>query len=133
MQKGMGHNSVVPRKPGVLSLRWLGTRTGSQFIGEEEQSSYSNYFTGSDQTRWLTRVPHFASVKQANVLPGIDLRFYGTARGELEYDLSLGPEVDASQAGFEVIGADSVRVDKDGSLLLQVNGVENSATSSTSL
>jgi uncharacterized repeat protein (TIGR01451 family) len=124
MQKGMGHNSVVPRKPGVLRLKWLGAKTASRFIGEQEQTSYSNYFTGSDQTRWQTRVPHFASVKQANVLPGIDLRFYGTARGELEYDLFLGPEVDTSQAGFEVIGADSVRVDKDGSLLLKVNGVE---------
>ena len=123
MQHGLGH-TALPRKPGVLRLRWLGAQTASRFIGEQEQTSYSNYFTGSDQTRWQTRVPHFASVKQANVLPGIDLRFYGTSKGELEYDLLLGPEVDASQASFEVIGADSVRVDKDGGLLLKVNGVE---------
>ena len=124
MQKGMGHGSAVPRKPSVLRLRWLGAKAASRFIGEQEQTSYSNYFTGSDQTRWQTRVPHFASVKQANVLSGVDLRFYGTSKRELEYDLLLGPEVDPSQAGFEVIGADSVRVDKDGSLLLKVNGVE---------
>ena len=124
MQKGLRHGSAVPRKPGVLRLRWLGASTGGRFIGEQEQTSYSNYFTGSDQTNWQTRVPHFASVKQANVLPGLDLRFYGTANGELEYDLSFGSQVDASQAGFEVIGADNVRVAKDGSLLLKINGVE---------
>src|ERR1700761_7944351 len=36
MQKGMGHSSAVPRKPGVLRLRWLGTKTASRFIGEQE-------------------------------------------------------------------------------------------------
>src|ERR1700755_1879361 len=44
MQKGLRQSSAVPRTAGALRLRWLGAKTVSRFIGEQEQTSYSNYF-----------------------------------------------------------------------------------------
>jgi hypothetical protein len=124
VQRRPSVNAAEPSRPAVLRLQWLGAQPRSQFRGEERQTSYSNYFQGTDPSRWRVHVPHFASVAQANVRPGMDIRFYSTSKQQLEYDLSVAPELDASQVGFEIIGADAVRVDSNGDLVVQVGGAE---------
>ncbi len=124
LQPGQPVNAAEPRRPAVLRLRWLGAQSRSQFRGEDRQASYSNYFQGTDPSRWRVHVPHFASVVQANVRPGMDVRFYSTSKQQLEYDLSVAPELDTSQVGFEIIGADAVGVDSNGDLVAQVGGAE---------
>jgi uncharacterized repeat protein (TIGR01451 family) len=124
VQRRPSVNAAEPSRPAVLRLQWLGAQPRSQFRGEERQASYSNYFQGTDPSRWRVHVPHFASVAQANVRPGMDIRFYSTSKQQLEYDLSVAPELDASQVGFEIIGADAVRVDSNGDLVVQVGGAE---------
>src|SRR5664279_5372741 len=119
--KQTGNSSVLPAAA-VLRLRWLGSQPGSRFAGEVPQISYSNYFRGPDPARWQTRVPHFAAVSQTGVLPGLDIRFYGSGPQQLEYDLYLGPEFDSSRAGFEVEGADAIRIDPKGDLVFQIGG-----------
>ena len=55
----------------------------------------SSYFRGNDPSKWITGVPHFARVRYRDVYPGIDLIYYGSPEGKLEYDFELSPSADA--------------------------------------
>jgi hypothetical protein len=54
-----------------------------------------------------------------DVYPGIDLVYYGKQR-ELEYDLVVAAGANPKLIRFSVAGADRIRVDKSGNLLLTV-------------
>jgi Beta-propeller repeat len=83
--------------------------------GEQELVTKSNFFLGSDPTRWRTNVPNYARVRATRWLSGVDVIWYGGATG-LEYDLEVSAGVDARAIAFEIAGADSVAVTEDGSL-----------------
>ena len=111
-------------QPSLLRLRWLGARPGSRFLGEARQGSKSNYFQGADQTSWHTNIPNFAGVLQESVRPGMDIRFHANAQQQLEYDLRLAPELNASDVGVEVIGSTALRIDEHGQLVMKIGGTE---------
>ncbi|MFZ3216832.1 MAG: choice-of-anchor D domain-containing protein [Candidatus Acidiferrales bacterium] len=83
----------------------------------------SNYFLGNDPARWRTHVKHYAAAEAENVLPGVDMEAYGNAEG-VEYDLRIAPEVDARGLRLEVGGADAMRLDASGDVILTVGGRE---------
>ncbi len=120
MRKPEIASAAAPNTPTTVHIRWLGVEPGSTFIGEAPLKSYSNYFRGSDSAQWQTRVPHYSAVKEANVRPGLDVRYYANAHQQLEYDLALSSYLQVSQVGFEVQGADRVRIGRDGGLVLKL-------------
>src|SRR5205085_3286173 len=52
-----------------------------------------------------------------NVYPGIDLTYYGNHR-QLEYDFTVAPGVDPGAIRLAFAGADRIRVDASGDLVL---------------
>ena len=58
----------------------------------------------------------FARVRYDDVYPGIDLAWYGTQRGSLEYDFIVAPGADPSAIGLELEGAQSVKLTDSGAL-----------------
>src|SRR5581483_7655804 len=93
-------------------------------VGEGELPSRSNYFFGSDSSRWRTDVPNFARVTYPDVFPGVALSYYGTSQRQLEYDFIAAPGADLSAIQLEFAGAESVRVDGQGNLVLRTAGGE---------
>ena len=77
----------------------------------------SNYLIGPDARSWVTDVPRFAKVAYRGVYPGVDLVVYGK-QGELEYDLVVAPGADPSRIRLSFAGADRVRLDEAGHLVL---------------
>jgi hypothetical protein len=78
----------------VLRLRLVGANAGAKVEGAEELPGKSNYFIGNDPKKWRTNVPNYAQVKYHNVYPGVDLVYYGTQGGQLEYDFVVAPDAD---------------------------------------
>ncbi|HKP12461.1 MAG TPA: SBBP repeat-containing protein, partial [Blastocatellia bacterium] len=78
----------------------------------------SNYFIGSDPKKWRTGVPTYGRVRYKNVYPGIDLIFYGD-RDRLEYDFIVAPGADPLTIDLKFYGAQSLRLDEGGELVLQ--------------
>src|SRR5262249_27624901 len=78
----------------LLTLRFEGAAAAPQIVASGELPSRSNYFEGADPSKWITDVPHYAQVAYQGLLPGIDVRFYGTPARQLEYDLVAAPGVD---------------------------------------
>ena len=111
--------------PSVIRMRLMGAQHNPQprVEGIEPLPGNSNYFLGNDPAKWRTQVPHYAKVRYHEVYPGIDLVYYGNPR-QLEYDFIVTPGADPSVIQLAFEGAEHVRVDAQGNLVLSVAGGE---------
>ena len=89
----------------------------AQVMGMEELAGTSNYFVGNNPAKWRTNVPTYAKVRYESIYSGIDLVYYGTG-GQLEYDFILAPGADPRRIAFDIKGADRIRRDALGDLIL---------------
>src|SRR5688572_18200118 len=110
---------------GDLTLRQhlVGADAPRSITGVQPLASRSHYFKGRDRRQWITDVPTFARVRYEAVYPGIDLVYYGTAK-DLEYDFVVAPGADPRAIRVQFTGADRIRVDGNGDLVLRVRGRE---------
>ena len=100
----------------VVSMRLLGGDGQTRVSGTAQLSSASNYFIGSDPSRWRTGLPHYGKVRYEEVYPGIDLLYYG-AEGELEYDFVVSPGADPDVIQLQFEGAGDFEIDSQGDLI----------------
>jgi hypothetical protein len=80
-----------------------------------------SYFVGRDPNQWLRGLPQFQRVVQRDVVPGIDLVFYGNPKNQLEYDLIVAPGVDPAGIRMQITASGShqgIRLAKNGDLLI---------------
>jgi hypothetical protein len=89
-------------------------------VGTDELPGHTNYFVGRDPQRWKTGVESYARVTYRSALPGVDVAYYGTQGGQLEYDLLLAAGVDASSLQLELDGVDSIELDSRGDAALRL-------------
>ncbi|HEU4872435.1 MAG TPA: SBBP repeat-containing protein [Pyrinomonadaceae bacterium] len=105
------------REGTVVRLKMLGANATPQVEGQEELPGKVNYFIGNDQSKWRRNIPTYRRVYLKDVYPGIDMVYYGKQR-QLEYDLVVAPGANPKLIRFTVEGADQIRIDKTGRLLL---------------
>jgi len=91
--------------------------------GLEQLSGRVNYLIGNNPSQWQQGVPTFAKVQYSAVYEGVDLVYYGNNQ-ELEYDFYLTPQIDPSVIVMQFDGADQVRIDDRGDLVLRVGSSE---------
>lgn len=110
----------------IVRTRFEGAAAADFAVGEP-LATRRNFFVGDDASRWRPDVPAFAAVTMHRVLPGIDVRFRplpgdagAPARGSFEYDLLLAPGADLERFVAQCEGAESLRIDADGSLRARV-------------
>jgi hypothetical protein len=117
--------------PAVLRMKLLGANPGAVVAGREELPGKSNYFIGNDPRKWRTNVPQYARAAYEDVYPGVSLAYYGN-QGQLEYDFVVKPGADARKIRLGVEGADAVRVDGEGNLILNMrDGARPASTATT--
>ena len=114
----IAHASSVSRSA-VLRMRFAGANHASQIETGDELPGRSNYFVGKDPARWRTNIPNYANVRYRGIYPGIDAVYYGRQR-ELEYDFVVAPGADPETIRLDFAGADDLRLDESGNLLLRV-------------
>jgi len=105
----------------AISLELLGANPQTQIVASDRLPGVSNYLLGSNPAQWHTGVPHFARVRYRGVYPGVDLVYYGRQQ-QLEYDFVVAPEADPSRIRLQVQGADALRLDPNGNLILHLPG-----------
>jgi len=109
--------------PTAIQFRLSGATRNPAVAGEDRQLGRVNYFFGKDPTKWRTNVPTYARVRYKNVYPGIDLVYYGTGR-QLECDFAVSPGANPNRIQFQITGANEIRVDASGNLVLNTNSGE---------
>ena len=95
----------------------IGANAAPRVEGEDELPGKVNYFSGNDPAKWRRNIPTYRKVRYTNVYPGIDVVYYGNRR-ELEYDFIVAAGANPKLIKFSVEGADRIRLDQKGNLLL---------------
>jgi hypothetical protein len=80
----------------------------------------SNYFVGSDTTRWRSGVESYARVRYESALPGVDVEYHGTEGHELEYDLLLAAGVSPLGLELDFGGVSRIELTANGQALLHL-------------
>ena len=101
-----------------VTMELAGGRVPSLVEGRDRLPGLTSYRVGADPRRWRSDVPSFAGVQLASVYPGVDLMLHGAA-GALEYDFVVAPGADPRTVKLRFSGADRVRLDAQGALLLE--------------
>jgi hypothetical protein len=101
----------------LLRMQLLHSNGSAILSGTNRLPGTVNYFVGSDPAKWQSGVPTFAQLKYASVYPGVDLVYYGS-RGRLEFDFELTPGADAKAIQFRFFGSKTLKLDKDGNLVI---------------
>jgi hypothetical protein len=103
--------------PAVLRMKFVGANANPRVAGEARQQGTVNYFIGRPE-QWRTNIHTYARIRYRNLYPGIDLIFHGNKQ-ELEYDLVVSPGADPRQIKLGISGAENLRLDEDGNLVLK--------------
>jgi hypothetical protein len=111
--------SRKPRGFAVLRMKLRGANNNARISGVQRLANTSNYLNGSDAKKWRTNVAHYARVNYKSVYPGIDMVYYGTGQ-KLEYDFLVAPGADPNRIKLNFDGANSVRVNRSGDLVLGI-------------
>lgn len=117
--------TIPPRQDSVevLTLSLEGASRDATIRLDDERGARSHYYLGDDPRSWTRDVPHHGRIVYEGVYPGIDLAFYGTPEGDLEYDLLVAPG--ASVSRFKLAFPEHARLEilEDGSLQAQLGNV----------
>jgi hypothetical protein len=113
--------AVTPFDESVVGLRVVGGKRVSP-VAAEPLAGVTNYFVGSNRSRWRTGVGGFASVRYPEVLPGVDLALHGGGDGRLEYDIVLAAGQDPAKVALAFDGATSIAVAPGGEAVLGLAG-----------
>ncbi|MGD0359298.1 MAG: SBBP repeat-containing protein [Bryobacteraceae bacterium] len=103
--------------PSTIRMSFPGAQSSPAMAGAERQSAISSYFVGNNPAKWVTGAPNFSRVHYRQLYPGVDLAFYGN-QGQLEYDFVVAPGANPKNVQLQFDGVDSLRLDRDGSLVL---------------
>lgn len=106
----------------TLRMTLVGANAKAAVAGEQRLPGTTNYFHGTDKSKWQTAVPTYARVAYTGVYPGVDLVYYGNQR-ELEYDFVVAPGADPARIALQFTGATPI-IDKAGDLVLSVQSEE---------
>jgi Dockerin type I domain/Beta-propeller repeat len=104
-------------KTAVVTMRMVGANRASQASGQGPLPSRSNFYRGSDPSRWSAGVANYESLRYADIYRGVDVVFYGNQR-QLEYDFIVAPETDLKVIELAFDGVTSVALDDAGRLVL---------------
>ena len=117
------HPDDAEQKLSVVRIKFEGANPNSTASGVDVLPGRSNYFIGKDRSKWHTGIATYGGVRFESVYPGINLVYRGT-QGRLEYDLVIAANADPSRIKMEVEGADDLRIDGNGDLVIKTSGGE---------
>jgi hypothetical protein len=108
---------VQHNKSTHIRLNLVGANQNAEIVGEDRQPGTINYFIGSDPAKWRTKIPTFRQVRYKGLYPGIDLLYYGS-QSRVEHDFIVAAGANPNLIQFAVKGADGLKVNSDGDLVL---------------
>lgn len=102
----------------AVRLEVLGASGNGTITGEAPTRSHSNYFHGSDPSKWVTGAAHFEKVRVSQIKDGIDFLCYANQK-RFEYDLIVRPGARPSDVRLRFAGAEKLELTTEGDLSIQ--------------
>ena len=107
--------------PTLVTIRLVGADPSSRPIGTARLPGMSNYLLGREPQAWCVDVPRYSKVTYKGVYPGVDLIYHGDYQ-DLAFDFVVSPGTDPSVVQVDYEGAQDVRVDSQGGLVVRAGG-----------
>ncbi len=107
----------------TLRMKLIGSSGNPRVEGLDKLQGVANYFIGNKTREWQTSIATFSRVKYENVYKGIDIIYHGS-QNQLEYDFVVAPGVSPNKIQVRFDGTEKIWIDKDGKLVLKLNGKE---------
>jgi hypothetical protein len=107
----------------AVRMQMVGADPNAHVLQQQPLAGRINYFIGQDPRKWHADVPTFGKVGFHQVYPGVDLVYYGNQQ-RLEYDFVVAPHADPKQINLHFAGAEGVRIDAAGNLLVRTQDRE---------
>lgn len=107
----------------VLRMKLSNANLAPSLSGRDELPDRASYYIGSKPKNWSNGARNFEKVEYKDVYPGIDMIYYGN-QGQLEYDFNVTPGADPSAITLSFNGADLLRIDQQGALVIRVGDSE---------
>jgi hypothetical protein len=101
----------------AISMKLVGGNRQPEISAASELPGHSNYFVGSDPSKWQQGVKQYAAVSYRDVYPGVNMAFHGQQR-QLEFDFIVAPGANAAPISMGVTGAKRIATDGSGNLVL---------------
>ncbi len=100
-------------------LNFIGSSKASpkSIAREGENTDVSNYLTG-DESSSTTNVHSYNVITYKDVYPGVHVKYYTGAGGNLENDIIVSPGADTKQINMQVDGIDELKLDSKGGLVI---------------
>jgi len=119
--KSRGNLLLTPTSHTALHMQLVGADPEASAAADRPLTGRINYFIGRDPRQWHTGVPTYARARFHQVYPGVDLIYYGNQQ-HLEYDFVVAPHADPTRIQLRFAGAQNVRVNTAGDLLVGMQG-----------
>ncbi len=104
-----------------IQLRVLGQGGNGVLEAQDPLPGRVNYLHGADPAHWITGTPTYSRIAYKDLLPGVDLLFYGD-NGHLEHDFVVAPGADPASVRFTLNGADALHLSPHGDLAVSAAG-----------
>jgi len=98
----------------VFAARFVGARSVAP-VGVDASTSRTNYYVGSDSSKWRTDVPSYSKIAYRGIYEGVDLCAWGRRSG-LKYEFHVAPGASWRQIIVRYDGIDGLSVDEKGAL-----------------
>ena len=108
----------------AVRMRLVGANPESEVHGVDPLPGRSHSLIGRDPSRWRANAPTYARVRHRDAYRGVDLFYYGTEGGQLEYDFVVAPGVDPGVIRLAFDGVERVQLDDRGDLVLHVGEMQ---------
>jgi len=105
---------------GSVRFQIEGANSAAPALTSTQETGSTNYFLSSDRR---TEVPAYGRITWQEVLPGIDVAYYG-ANGQVEFDFIVRPGADPSMIAVHYNGQKNLRLDPDGNLLIDTGAAQ---------
>jgi hypothetical protein len=93
----------------AFHVDFVGASVKSNIEPDKKISTYHNYLTGNDPSKWAGGCNIYQAITIKDIYPNIDLRYY-TDNGFLKYDLLVKPGGDVSDIALRYTGVDQLKV-----------------------
>ena len=112
-----GHETGIPEGSIYgISFQFVGTKNKQSPRGLLSSRAITNYFLGSDSTKWASEVRSFSSLSYCDLYEGVDLYLHRVAGRLLKYDWIVRPGGDLAQIRMRIKGAQKLSLRDDGAL-----------------
>ncbi|WP_374088676.1 SBBP repeat-containing protein [Methylomicrobium lacus] len=122
-EKESAAKPAASAEPLALRMKLVDANPEPIIEGQDVLPGKVNYLKGKDPKQWRTGASTYGKVRYQGVYPGIDLVYYGKQR-QLEYDFIVQPGADPKHIRLDFSGADGMRIDAAGDLLLDTKDGE---------